>query len=64
MWAGELEAEQTPEVHRWGMLGRHPILGAFTPKPPPLHLYSTEQIHFHVMLSPHWPEHTSVAGCP
>lgn len=34
MWAGELEAEQTPKVHRarWGMLGRHPILRAFTPK--------------------------------
>lgn len=34
VWAGEAGAEQTREAHgaRWGMLGRHPILGAFTPK--------------------------------
>ncbi len=34
VWTGEARVEQTWEAHgaRWGMLGRHPILGAFTPE--------------------------------
>lgn len=54
-WAGELEVEQKRKAHgaRWGMLERHPILGAFTlkhPSPAPL-LHRTNPFSCHAVTT-------------